>query len=254
MSDPTQTELHDPAPEPDAPGAYAANISAHMPPLSAAVVDLVENPAVWWNPDTNEWAPSNTPNNVVGSGAPGQPSHGDVMTADPMSNYVGHTTPGGTTPDARPNLLDAVRRSNTPAPTAFAPIEHKIVVETTHVASSANRARVVRVQAQASGGNDAQAVVLLEDNPNRDRALIKCITTNGVIVLTPLRQGGVPTNLAVPTGNIAGYPLATGDPVHEVKSSDGVEAYIANGTAQAFCDVAIWEEMKTPGYEPGLTG
>jgi hypothetical protein len=258
MSDPTQTELHDPAPQEDAPGAYQANVDAHLPSLSASVIDLVENPKPWWNPETNEWAPSNTPHNVAGPGAPQQPSHGDVMTADPMIDqpgvYGGMAGQGGGTPDARPNLLDAVRGSRTPVPAQLAPVQHQIVVETKEVASSANRARVVRVQVQGAGQNAQQAVTLLENNPNRDRALIKCITTNGVIVLAPLRQGGVPTGTGVPSGNMAGYPLATGDPIHEVKSSDGVEAYIWNTGAQTFCDVAIWEEMKTPHDEPGLSG
>jgi hypothetical protein len=236
------------------------SVDAHMPPQPEEVAQPSSVFANEWNPVTNEWAPSNNPHAATTVQDPSrnqQPSHGDVHDARPQPSDLGAPwtwapPDDGSTPDARMNLLDAVKnpRQVSRPPTQI--VHH--IVETNEVSSGRIRARVVRVQAPAAGGNDAASVVLLEENKDRDRALIKLITTNGVIVLTPMRQGGLTANTAVPAGSIPGFPIATGDPVHEIKSSEGVEAYIANSSGQAFCDVAIWEEMKSTQNLPGSLG
>jgi hypothetical protein len=215
------------------------NVDAHMPPQP---VD--PDSTVWadeWNPETNEWAPSSEQHSVFGLA---EPSHGDVQTAEPMPNDPGDPRTyqdGGGTPDVRKNLLTDVREHRQATPLPVQRVEH--VVTTSEVGAALVRGRVVRVQGTLP-------IVLLEETPNRRRALLKCITTAAVIVINPLRQGGGIATTTAPAGNLAGFPLATGDPVHEVKSSAGVEAVVSNTAASPFCDVAVWEELDAPA--PGL--
>jgi hypothetical protein len=230
-----------------------ANVAAHMPPQpQPSPPDSFLYP-MQWNPDTNEWAPSSEQHSTFDVAEPG---HGDERDARPMVNEPGDPrtySDAGATPDGRLNLLDAVRapqRGVVHPPVQR--VEH--VITTNEVASGAIRARTVRIENPATSGSPQQPVVLLEANKNRSRALIKCITTNGVIVVTPIRQGGVISGTGLPVGNVGGYAIATGDPIHEVKSTDGVEAVLFNTAAQAFCDVSIWEEMNTTADMPDVPG
>jgi hypothetical protein len=203
---------------------------------------------VWsntWNPETDEWSPSDEPYNVVGeAGGPyGEPTHYDTpdYAGSPSSEQYGHED-GGTVAVHELNLIDDVKQRMRTAPPPQV-VHH--VIETFEEGAELVRARVVRVV-----GNQQQTM-LLEENPNRRRALIKCITTAGVVMVQPAHQGGNLTNAAIPTGNQAAYPQATGDPVLEVKSQAGVEAY-GIVVAPGFVDVAVWEEMTGPKHDPGL--
>lgn len=207
------------------------------------------NSPVWsntWNPETDDWSPSDEPYDVVGvqGDAFGEPTHFD--TPDYVGAPIGTDQYGiedhGSVPVRELNLIDDVKARMRTAPPAQV-VHH--VIETFEEGAELVRARVVRVI-----GNQQQTM-LLEENPNRRRALIKCITTAGVVMVQPAHQGGNLTNAAVPTGNQAAYPQATGDPVLEVKSQAGVEAY-GIVAAPGFVDVAVWEEMTGPKHDPGL--
>lgn len=228
---------HRPPDQNDVEHDAAVNVDAHMPPSPG-------RQPVWadvWNPDTNEWAPSNEQHSTWGVA---EPTHFDAPTATPETPSYG-VPDGGVMPDGRLNLLDSVKAGGSPATVPRAVVHH--VIETQEEASSHIRTRIVRVQGTAP-------TTILEQNPNRDRAIVKAITTNGIVVLFPVHQGGVQASAAVPAGGAAGWPLATGDSDLKVESSDGVEAVVFNSGAQAFCDVAIWEEMKGPNDAPGLSG
>lgn len=216
------------------------NTDAHMPPQPIPK----EDDPVWantWNPETNEWAPSSEQHSVFGVA---EPSHGDEPHAAPSSEEYGRPDPdGGTIPDARMNLLDAVQGTTAALPAPPVTVRH--IVETQEQSSPLARGRVVRVQGGAP-------TVLLEENPNRARAILKAITTSGIVLLYPARQGGVQPQTGVPVGTMAGYPLATGDPPHVVESGSAVEAFAANTGVTAFTDVAVWEELDQPGSAPGL--
>jgi hypothetical protein len=242
--DPEQTTV--PTAPPYTPEAQGANIDAHMPqPPATTPADVVFG--LVWNPQTNQWAPSDEP---IGGGnatvANQEPSHGDVPIAAPMSS----PPPTGTTPDARANLLDSVKASG-PGPAPVAQVHH--VVETIEQGNDRVRARTIRVQLAAVGGGPDGGTVLLEQNPRRAFALIKLVTTNGVIIIFPGGQGA--GNLAftgVPTAPYAGFFMATGDPVLKIESSAMVSAIVAYSGTQAFCDVSIWEEMSNPSGDPGI--
>lgn len=203
--------------------------------------------SVWsslWNPPTNEWEPSADPLDPT-TAAFGEPSHEDEPTAEPMSEQPGHA-PSGTVPDPRANLLTDVRdRAAQAGPETV--VRHYV----TTIDKSADLVvgRVVRVVG-AAGVGDSSPTVLLTANPNRTRALIKPITTNGVIMLQPFNQGGNLPQTGVPAAPMSAYPIATGDPVHEVKSGAAVEAYAAGTTD--FVDVAIWEEITGADNVGGL--
>ena len=168
-------------------------------------------------------------------------SHGDVATAPTMSEQP-NDPDAGTTADVRANLLTDVRnRMTTPPPLTQ---EHHHVVETVELGSDAVRARVVRV-----AGNVTETELLAQDD-RRARALIKVVTSTSVIVIGPSRQGGNPAFNAVPTGPSAYWYHATGDGTLEVKATAAVSAYGTSATGAV--DVAIWEELSTPGNEPGL--
>lgn len=215
------------------------NIDAHMPPQPGG-------DPVWantYNPDTNEWAPSNEQHSTFGVA---EPSHGDAETAEPMVNDPGDPrtyTDGGGVPDARPNLLDAVRGQGVPLQPPPQRIEHHVYTE--EVASTRVRARVIAVV-----GNNAPTV-LLEENQKRDRALIKVLTAASTILISPVRQGGQPAIVGAPTLPGAFWPLIATDGNFEVKSQAGVEA-IGTVAAGTVILVAIWEEMRDTAVGIGL--
>lgn len=213
-------------------------VDAHMPPQPGGDPVFANT----WNPDTNEWAPTNEQHSTFGLA---EPSHGDVPEANPESDEYGRYEGRGSVPDARPNLLDAVRGQGVPLGPPVQRIEHVISTQELGPDADLVRGRVVMVV-----GNQTPTV-LLEQNARRKRALIKVITSASVILLTPMRQGGTPNLTVAPTAPGAFYPLATGDPVHEVKSGAGVDAYGAQAAAGQIM-VAIWEELQQPGHEPGL--
>lgn len=201
----------------------------------------VDNTTVWagqWNPPDNEWDPNATPHETWGVEAL---DHTDDQTAEPMSEQYGHG-PSGTTPDARENLLTDVQNPRTAAPLPTQTVHH--IVETVEVGSAVVRPRTVRVV-----GNTTETP-LLEENPNRERAIIKLVTTNGVIIIGAARQGGNPQFNATPTGPSNWWYQATGDPVLVIETTAAVVAY---GVAVAGAvDVCIWEELRTPSDAPGL--
>jgi hypothetical protein len=211
------------------------NVDAHMPPQAVPADD----DPVWaneWNPDTNEWAPSSEQHSVFGVA---EPSHGDEPHAMPEADYPGGPSDGGTVPDARLNLADTLRGKG-PVPAPVARIEH--VVTTEEVAATIVRARIVAVVGNAT------PTVLLDEAPNRKRALIHVITAASQILVYPARQGGIPALVAAPTTGGAFWFQATGDAHLEVKAQAAVEAVgiTAGGTVL----VAIWEELNT--LHPGI--
>src|SRR5215472_7438436 len=90
------------------PGGQNQNVDAHMPPQPGGVERAANDP-VWatpsWNPQTNEWAPTNEQHSVWGLA---EPSHGDDPNAEPVSEQYGADA-SGTVPEAGMNLLDSVR-------------------------------------------------------------------------------------------------------------------------------------------------
>ena len=215
-------------------------IDAHMPPQPLPEDD----DPVWgntYNPETNEWAPSSEQHSTFGVA---EPSHGDEPDAAPSSEQYGrYDDDGGTTPDARLNLLSSIRGVNAPLPAPPIQVQHVVTTETLQPA-------LVRARSVVVAGN-TQASVLLEENPNRKRALIRVFTAASTILVSPLRQGGVPQLVAPPTTPGAFFPLSTADAQLEVKSGAGVEA--VGITAAGVVIVSVWEEMDGPGNHPGLT-
>lgn len=214
-----------------------ANVHVHTPTtaLDAHFPPQPESDGRGWGPPTNEWAPSNEPHGVFGLA---EPSHGDVATATPVSDTEGHVD-GGTTPDARLNLLDAVRGGHA-VPVPDRPIVH--LVETHDASSDTCRARQLIVAAAAGGPTPT---TLLDENEARDRALIQNVA-GGVLFVMPGHGGGGAT---VGVGAVAGpgFPLAVGATM-EIKSGAMVEAMAAT----AAVTVAIWEELTLPGSTPGM--
>lgn len=251
MSD-AQTDIHTapPVDDPDLMGTPGGNVDAHMPPQPGPAAPEDSNTVFArpsWNPETNEWAPSNEQHSTFGVA---EPSHGDDPSAVPMSDAPGQPPDTvGSAPDARLNLLDAVRYGGAAAPPV---VEHHHVVETSEQGNIKVRGKTVRVQAAAAGGNAVASVVLLEENPARVRAVIKVITANGQVVLTPLRQGGVVPTLTAAAAPIAGWVQTAGDPPLVVESQAGVEAVIFNATAVSACDVTVWEELNDSAPGIGL--
>jgi len=227
----------------DESGLPTNNVDAHMPPQpQQAPADI---PGFTWNPGTNEWAPSNEP---VGGGSAEvgnqEPSHGDVTPARPMSRAQSEPSPDGSQDSPRMNLLDSVRQPAASTPLPVQRVEH--VITTQESGTDLVRTRTVRVQGTVP-------VVLLEENPYRTRAYLKMVTSNAVMTIYPLRQGGAGTSTTgVPTAPNAGYMIATGDPIHESKSQAGIEAVVEDTGASSFADVTVWEEMSVPGDRPGI--
>lgn len=234
------TDIHMPASLEE--GLGTNNVDAHMPPQPApADTSTVQQQ---WNPDTNEWAPSNEPDGG-GSAELGnqEPSHGDVTPARPMSREPGGPDTGSQD-SPRMNLLDSVRQPPQSTPLPVQRVEH--VVKTQDDGTDLVRTRTVRVQGTTP-------VVLLEENPYRTLAMIKMVTSNAVITMYPLRQGGGGvSSTGVPTAPNAGYLFATGDPVHKSESKAGIEAIVEDTGSSLFADVTIWEEMSVPGDAPGI--
>ena len=193
------TDIHMPAVDESSLGTN--NVDAHFPPQPAqAPADI---PGFTWNPGTNEWAPSNEP---VGGGSAEvgnqEPSHGDVQPAHPQSREPGGPDTGSQD-SPRMNLLDSVR--NPPQSTAppVQRVEH--VITTQDEGTDLVRTRTVRVQGTVP-------TVLLEENPYRTLAYLKMVTSNAVITIYPLRQGGGGvSSTGVPTAPNAGYMFATGE-------------------------------------------
>lgn len=215
-----------------------ANIAAHLPPAPG-------RQPVWadvWNPVTNEWAPSNEQHSTWGVA---EPTHYDSADATPETQSYGVDERGSSTPDARANLLDAVRSGGPPATVPTHIVQH--VITTQEEPSSHIRTRTVRVQG-------TEPTVLLEQNENRIRAILKVITTSGQVLIGPVHQGQQVRNTATATAPLAQWVQSAGDPHLVVESSEGCEALASNTGVTLFSDVSIWEEMKGAGDSPGLSG
>lgn len=221
------------------------------PPPDETVDELSPTDPIWgdmWNPHQNRWAPTDEP---VGGDAGPEP-HGDNPTASPTSEAFDYIDPGGGTgPDARTN----VQQVATPGPGT--PPTQRVVheMETYEVGGEIARGRVIVV------GSNLTPAVLLDENPNRKRALIKVITSTSVILVGPHAQLGSPGLTAPPTAPLAAYPIATGDPVHEIKSQAAIDVLgvgPVSGTSAGVLTtpimVAVWEETNSVQGGPGLTG
>jgi hypothetical protein len=226
------------------------DIAAHLPP-SKHPEEVEQDSTVYrgptWNPVTNEWDPFAEPVSapaIDDAEHNASPGHGDLPTASPMTNSVGDPRTyedGGATHDERKNLLTDVRdRAAIPPPEQV--VRH--VIETNEVPSGQVRGRLVAVV-----GN-AQPTTLLEQNPDRVRALISVFTDGATVILAPGRQGGIPQLVAAITQPLAGYPLVSTDPRLEIKSSDAVECY--GITAAGTVLVRVWEELNGSKFQPGI--
>lgn len=219
--------------------------------MNAAQIDPVWGD--FWNPHPNAWAPSVEDFPAYGHDVAEveYQSHGDVPATSPMTEQYGLADAGGgSVPDARANLRTNVR-DRMPIPYPTQTIRHELITQ--DVGSEAVRARTVIITSNLT------PVTLLDENPNRKRALIKVITSTSIVMIIPLRSGGGAEGLiAAPTSNAQGWAQATGDPVLEVKAQAGVECYgvgaAANGTLTVPIAVTIWEELIVPNSGPGLTG
>ncbi len=180
------------------------------------------------NDPPNVWGDPPAPHGVVGE-------HPDMFDADPDAGV-------GAGDD------DALGVEDVNRPTATARTSHVVehVVDTIEHGADQIRGRVVRVPA------NTETVSLLDENMNRTRALIKVVTSSAVVMVQQARQGGNPRLTATPVGPQAAFPIATGDPVLEVKATCGVEAYGVIA-APGFVDVAIWEELENPNHSSGIT-
>lgn len=203
-----------------------------------------------WNPHGNRWSPSDQP--VGGdAGADAVTVHGDVPFTPPLGEQWGTVYPGGgSVPDARANFATDVAPDRGPTPPPAQVVRHE--VHTYETGAEVVRARTVVITSNTA------PTTLLDENPNRKRALIKVITSNQIIMINPLRSGGGGAGLTTtPSGNVQGWQQATGDPMLEVKSQAGVEAYgvgaATNGVLTTPISVTIWEEIDT-NTGPGLVG
>lgn len=205
---------------------------------------------VWddvWNPTVNRWSPSDEP-------YPGYDvdvlteyqSHGDVATTSPESEqYRRPDRGGGSVPDARANLLTDVADAGTTAPPVSV-VRHELV--TSEAGGEVVRARTVVVT-----GNLAPTR-LLDENPDRKRALIKVVTTASVVLIGPAFGGmGSPQLTGVPTQPVGAWLQATGDPVLEIKAQAAVDV-VGVVAAPASVLVTVWEEINAESNQPGLTG
>lgn len=139
----------------------------------------------------DEWAPSDEPLGPLPFGH--DESHGDVPEGVPESEEYGRDTKaGGSTPDARLNLLDDVRQAQREA---LPPIEVHHVMENVE-----RGAEVVRVHQETVNGQTP--TTLLQQNPQRKRALIRAAPSGvaGFVVLTPTLNNSTTMQVTVPAG------------------------------------------------------
>jgi hypothetical protein len=189
----TQTTIPNEPPDTAEADTGPHNVDAHMPPQPGGVERALSDPVYAtpsWNPQTNEWSPSNEQHSVWGLA---EPPHSDDPTADPMSESYGQV-PSGTIPDARLNLIDSVRQSMTPI--APPPQEHHHVVEEVEKGSPIWRVRHVVVQSSTV----PQQIV--EENEQRKRVLLRIIPSDATVASTNpnLTAAPPPATLTVPAG------------------------------------------------------
>jgi hypothetical protein len=205
---------------------------------------------VWgnvWNPESNLWQPSNEPYPAYGQDAAvvEYQSHADVMTATPISEMYGTPDPygTGTTPDPRLNLLTDKQQVGPAAPPVHIVKQETVTRET--------GADVIRARTVAVVGN-LVPTRLLDENPNRSRALVKVVTTNSVVLIGPPFGGmGAPQLSATPTQPGAQWWQATGDPLFKIESCAAVDA-IGVIAPPGVVLVSVWEELNNPGHTPGV--
>jgi hypothetical protein len=183
-----QATIHTAEPD-NAADTTTHNVDAHMPPQPKPDENLQADPALvpHWNPDTNEWAPSNEQHETWGVA---EPPHYDDPTATPVSESYGQA-PSGTVPDARLNLIDSIRpRTALPAPV----VRHEHEVRTTETGSETVRFR----QEFVSG---LTPTTLLAQNPNRKRALLRVLgSATSFVVTTPTTSSATVLTVPVPAG------------------------------------------------------
>lgn len=112
------------------------------------------------------------------------------------------------------------------------------IMEAREVGANLIRPRTIRVAAQN------EPVQLLQRNPNRRRALIRCGGSSQAIGV--FLGGPGLSSTAAAAANASGgafYLVATGDPPLEVKATTTVWAALQTSGP---CDVSIWEELNAP--------
>lgn len=186
---------------------------------------MASNDPVWadlWNPDVNEWSPSDEPE---GTFAQAEPSHFDVPSASPME-------PGESS--ASLNLLtDVARPVAQPPPPQI--VHHEVL--TTEAGAEIVRSRTIVVP-----GNTT-VVRLLDPNLDRKRALIKVVSATAGIQIGPMDEvtAAVLVNALPPTVQTNTFFLQSSDGTMEIKSSDGVDCLGCAPTGTVL--VTIWEEL-----------
>lgn len=178
------------------------------------------------NVDTNVWLPKVEPLALIGIA---EPSHDDDPTADPAAGI------GAGAPEERLNLLDAVK-----APQAVTPPETIVhhVLETQEQGTPSFHARTIVVPG-AVGVHPVTTV--LEENPNRTRAIVKVLTGSGVINLTEGGSGiGGSATASLANAPMAAWPQSASDAPFKIETQAQVVAYNP-GNANVL--VAIWEEV-----------
>lgn len=178
----TQTTIPNEPPDADAPH----NTDAHMPAQPAPQDPVYATPR--WNPETNEWAPSNEQHSTW---EVGEPSHSDEPTAHPMSDAPGQTEFWGSIPDERLNLIDSVR-------TPRGPIVQQVVHHEHDVRTTETGAESLRFHQEFVSGS--APITLLTQNPARKRALLRIGSAVVNSQNNNLTAVGVPAIVTVPTG------------------------------------------------------
>jgi hypothetical protein len=162
--------------------------------------DLDWSAEVWadeWNPEPNVWAPSQEPYPAYGLDASQveYQEHTDLHTTEPMPEQYGHE-PSGTVPPVGLNLLTDVRKTGT-VPPPMQIVQHE--VHTTETGSE-----VVRVR-QAVVTSAVTPLNLLEENPDRKRALLRFVPSTpvaGGVNRTAGQFTGFPVTITVPAGQV----------------------------------------------------
>jgi len=206
---------------------------------------VTQDQPVWadvWNPDVNEWSPSNEPEGTYGLA---EPSHGDVALAEPLTEPYGGPS-SGTVPAPGLNLLTDVAPTGAPA----APpqmVRHDVEVHTYESGAELIRARTIPVVGTTT------VTRILDPNPDRRRALIKVATATATVQIGAIDQlnPAIPQTNATPTSPTNTYFLDAIDGVFDIKSADGVDALGVAGLVGNIVYVSVWEELNAPSHDTG---
>lgn len=159
--------------------------------------DYQEDP-VWgdvWNPEPNEWAPSAEPwPGPQGTSALVEyQEHTDLHTTQPMSESYGQPSTG-TVEDARFNLLTDVK-PRSPVGPPLSIIQHDV-----HTYETGSELFRVRQRTLNAATDSVLPIQLLEENPNRKRALIQILPSTTSGAAETAFSGGNTVQVTVPAG------------------------------------------------------